>query len=76
MGLPRSLAEGDDSTAANSSNSIAQFALKAMPRCSPYFRFASMLSKKSVFSARPDWLAGHVGFEPANPSARYLIGIA
>jgi hypothetical protein len=21
-------------------------------------------------------LAGHIGFEPANPSARYLIGIA
>jgi hypothetical protein len=24
---------------------------------------------------RPDCLAGHVGFEPANPSASYLIGI-
>jgi hypothetical protein len=24
---------------------------------------------------RPHWLAGHVGFEPANPSASYLIGI-
>jgi hypothetical protein len=24
----------------------------------------------------PDCLAGHIGFEPANPSARYLIGIA
>ena len=23
---------------------------------------------------RPDCLAGHVGFEPANPSASYLIG--
>jgi hypothetical protein len=22
-----------------------------------------------------DWLAGHIGFEPANPSASYLIGI-
>ena len=26
-------------------------------------------------SRRPDWLAGHVGLEPANPSASYLIGI-
>jgi hypothetical protein len=25
---------------------------------------------------RLDCLAGHIGFEPANPSARYLIGIA
>ena len=25
---------------------------------------------------RPDCLAGHVGFEPANPSASYLIGFA
>jgi hypothetical protein len=25
---------------------------------------------------RPDCLAGVVGLEPANPSARYLIGIA
>jgi 4-alpha-glucanotransferase len=24
---------------------------------------------------RPDCVAGHVGFEPANPSASYLIGI-
>jgi hypothetical protein len=24
---------------------------------------------------RPNWLAGHLGFEPANPSASYLIGI-
>jgi hypothetical protein len=23
-----------------------------------------------------DWLAGHLGFEPANPSASYVIGIA
>jgi hypothetical protein len=23
-----------------------------------------------------DWLAGHIGFEPANPSASYLIGIS
>jgi hypothetical protein len=23
---------------------------------------------------RPDWLAGHVGLELANPSASYLIG--
>jgi hypothetical protein len=25
---------------------------------------------------RPDCVAGHVGFEPANPSASCLIGIA
>jgi HdeA/HdeB family len=25
---------------------------------------------------RPDCVAGHVRFEPANPSARYLIGFA
>jgi hypothetical protein len=25
---------------------------------------------------RPDWLAGHIGLELANPSARYLIGFA
>jgi len=25
---------------------------------------------------RPDWLAGHIGFEPANPCASYLFGIA
>jgi hypothetical protein len=24
---------------------------------------------------RPDCVAGHIGFEPANPSASYLIGI-
>src|SRR5205807_2192562 len=23
---------------------------------------------------RPDWLAGHIGFEPANPGAGHLIG--
>ena len=27
----------------------------------------------AVAQWRPDWLAGHVGFEPANPSASYLI---
>jgi hypothetical protein len=26
-------------------------------------------------SRRPDCVAGQLGFEPANPSARYLIGI-
>jgi hypothetical protein len=25
---------------------------------------------------RPDWLAGHVRFEPRNPSASYLIAIS
>ena len=25
---------------------------------------------------KTDWLAGHIGFEPANPSASYLIGIS
>jgi hypothetical protein len=27
-------------------------------------------------AARPDWLAGHIGLEPANPGASYLIGFA
>ena len=31
---------------------------------------------KYVRRWRPDWLAGHVGFEPANPAAGYLIGFA
>jgi hypothetical protein len=29
---------------------------------------------KSADALETDWLAGHVGFEPANPSASYLIG--
>ena len=28
------------------------------------------------YELETDWLAGHVRFEPANPSASYLIGIA
>src|SRR5919198_6570956 len=32
------------------------------------------LERTSSFG--PDWLAGHIGLEPANPSASYLIGIA
>jgi hypothetical protein len=28
------------------------------------------------YARRPDWLAGHLGLKPANPSARYMIGMA
>ena len=33
-------------------------------------------SPRAVSSRGPDCLAGHIGFEPANPSASYLIEFA
>jgi hypothetical protein len=38
---------------------------------------AERISKAGLqMTVETDCLAGHIGFEPANPSASYLIGIA
>ena len=36
----------------------------------------SGLGRRTVAALETDCLAGHIGLEPANPSAGYLIGFA
>jgi hypothetical protein len=34
------------------------------------------IAREASASRRPDCLAGHIGLEPANPGASYLLGFA
>jgi hypothetical protein len=50
------------------------FVVWSVRQAFPQGELAAVL--RDFFLPPRDWLAGHFGFEPANPSASYLIGIA